>query len=243
MFRLLSRILWMRTEKPLVAMTMGDPAGIGPEVIAAVWQDERVHASCRPLVVGSPLVFERACKLFAPTVRVATIESPEEALPAPHAMPCIPACQASAADVPPGVIDARGGQAAYDALVAAARLALANRIDAIVTAPLSKAALWQAGHHYPGHTELLAELCGVDDFAMMLYLAPDVQVRRTERLGRHPYDVAHLAAGRDRGARARRGVGKDRACAQLNAPPYRRSAADWRLCPESACRRGGTFRR
>ncbi len=179
----LSRILWMRTEKPLVAMTMGDPAGIGPEVIAAVWQDERVHAMCHPLVVGNPRVFERACDLVAPTVRVVTIESPEEATPTIDVMPCIAACQASAADVPPGVIDARGGQAAYDALVAAARLALANRIDAIVTAPLSKAALWQAGHHYPGHTELLAELCGVDDFAMMLYLGPDAQVRGPSGLG------------------------------------------------------------
>jgi 4-hydroxythreonine-4-phosphate dehydrogenase len=67
--------------------------------------------------------------------------------------------------------------------MAAGRFALAGRIDAIVTAPLSKAALWQAGHHYPGHTELLAELCGVDDFAMMLYLGPDEQVRGPHGLG------------------------------------------------------------
>ena len=62
-------------------------------------------------------------------------------------------------------------------------MALSQQIDAIVTAPLSKAALWQAGHHYPGHTELLAELCGVNDFAMMLYLGPDEQVRGPHGLG------------------------------------------------------------
>ena len=179
----LSKILCMRIEKPLVAVTMGDPAGIGPEVIAGAWQDERFHALCRPLVIGSPQVLQRACALVAPAVRVVTIDSPQDAVPAGNVLPCIPACQASAADVPPGVVDARGGQAAYDALVAAARLALANRIDAIVTAPLSKAALWQAGHHYPGHTELLAEICGVDDFAMMLYLGPDEQVRGPGGLG------------------------------------------------------------
>jgi 4-hydroxythreonine-4-phosphate dehydrogenase len=79
--------------------------------------------------------------------------------------------------VEPGVIDARAGQAAYEAVVAAARLALAGRIDAVTTAPLHKEALNRAGHHYPGHTELLAELCGVDDFAMMLYRGPDERVR------------------------------------------------------------------
>ena len=77
----------------------------------------------------------------------------------------------------PGTVDARGGQAAYDALVAAARLALAGQVDALTTGPLHKAALWRAGHEYPGHTELLAELCGVDDFAMMLYLGPGAEVR------------------------------------------------------------------
>ena len=59
----------------------------------------------------------------------------------------------------------------------------AAAIDAITTAPLHKAALWQAGHHYPGHTELLAELCGVSDFAMMLYLPPDAQIRGPAGLG------------------------------------------------------------
>jgi 4-hydroxythreonine-4-phosphate dehydrogenase len=62
-------------------------------------------------------------------------------------------------------------------------LAIAGRLGAITTAPLHKAALWQAGHHYPGHTELLAELCGVSDFAMMLYLPPDERVCGPAGLG------------------------------------------------------------
>lgn len=162
---------------------MGDPAGIGPEVIAGVWADPRVHDWCRPLGVGNPAVMRRACDLIAPTVQVCEIALPNEAQPGPTVMPCLSACHPSAADASPGVIDARGGQAAYDALMAAGHLAIAGQINAIVTAPLSKAALWQAGHHYPGHTELLAELCGVDDFAMMLYLGPDEQVRGPHGLG------------------------------------------------------------
>ena len=78
-------------------------------------------------------------------------------------------------------LDARAGQAAYDAVVAAARLALCGQVDAITTAPLQKEALHRAGHAFPGHTELLASLCGVENFAMMLYLGPD--------------DVLHSPAG------------------------------------------------
>src|SRR5204863_7770108 len=101
----------------------------------------------------------------------------------PQRIPCLTACADDCLAVPQGVIDARGGQAAYDALVAAARLALSGRIDGLTTAPLHKAALWQAGHHYPGHTELLAELCQVRDFAMMLYLAHDEQILSPGGLG------------------------------------------------------------
>ena len=71
-----------------------------------------------------------------------------------------------------GALDARAGQAAYDAIILASRLALEGKVDAITTAPLQKEALHRAGHDYPGHTELLAHLCGVDDFAMMLYVGP-----------------------------------------------------------------------
>ncbi len=169
--------------KPLVALTIGDPAGIGPEVIVGAWSNPQVHDWCRPFVVGHPAILRLACALVAPTISVVEISSAAEAAPTRGAIPCLTACRAEAADVPPGVVDARGGQAAYDALIAAARLALAHEIDALVTAPLSKAALWQAGHHYPGHTELLAELCGVDDFAMMLYLGHDDTVQGPAGLG------------------------------------------------------------
>ncbi len=88
----------------------------------------------------------------------------------PDLIPCLPCGNDDILAAQPGAIDPRGGQAAYDALLTAAKLAIDGQVDAIVTAPLHKAALWRAGHHYPGHTELLAELCGVRDFAMMLYL-------------------------------------------------------------------------
>jgi 4-hydroxythreonine-4-phosphate dehydrogenase len=162
---------------------MGDPSGVGPEVIVGAWPYAPLHEWCRPLVVGHPEILRRAARLWGSAVEVIEIDSPEAARPSPALLPCLKAVDDDALAAVPCSVDARSGEAAYQALVAAARLALAGRIDGITTAPLHKAALWEAGHHYPGHTELLAELCGVQDFAMMLYLARDEQVRGAAGLG------------------------------------------------------------
>ncbi len=155
---------------------MGDPAGIGPEIIAGAWTETVVHEWCRPLVVGNPEILRRAVRLWQTGVEVAEIESPEQAEPSPDVIPCISCGSPDAIDVAPGTLDARAGQAAYDAVVTAIRLALAGQVDAITTAPLQKEALRRAGHNYPGHTELLAHVCGVNDYAMMLYMGPNEEL-------------------------------------------------------------------
>ncbi|HEX4149231.1 MAG TPA: 4-hydroxythreonine-4-phosphate dehydrogenase PdxA [Pirellulales bacterium] len=170
-------------NKPLLAITLGDPAGVGPEVIAGVWPEPRLHEICRPLVIGHPGIMRRAIELWQCPARLAEVDSPEDALPTADTIPCLAVGGPEVLEVRPATVDARAGQAAYEALVLAARLALAGRIDGLVTAPLNKAALWQAGHHYPGHTELLAELCGVPDFAMMLYLPPGPGIQGSAGLG------------------------------------------------------------
>lgn len=162
---------------------MGDPAGIGPEVIVRAWRLPALHAFCQPLVIGHPDVLRRAAKQFAPEIQVEQIAEPEKAAPSPALLPCLNACRPDAADAAPGVVSASAGQAAYDALICAADLALSGRVDALTTAPLNKAALWAAGRQYPGHTELLAERCGVTDFAMMLYLARDESIKGSGGLG------------------------------------------------------------
>lgn len=167
----------MKESKPLIAVTLGDPAGIGPEIIVGAWNRPGVHESCRPIAIGHPELLRRAAALRGISAQVVQIGSPEEAVPSADIIPCLACGSDDTLDVRPGAIDARAGQAAYEAIVAAARLALDHRVDAITTAPLHKEALHAAGHHYPGHTELLAELCGVDDFAMMLYLGPSPEVR------------------------------------------------------------------
>jgi 4-phospho-D-threonate 3-dehydrogenase / 4-phospho-D-erythronate 3-dehydrogenase len=162
---------------------MGDPAGVGPETIVGAWGDPRVHEWCDAVVIGHPAFLRRAAGLLGRRVEILSISDVTEARSAPDCIPCLPSGPDSALDAPAATVDSRSGQAAYEAVTRAAELALAGKIDGIVTAPLHKAALWQAGHHYPGHTELLAELCGVHDFAMMLYLGPDDTIRSPGGLG------------------------------------------------------------
>jgi 4-hydroxythreonine-4-phosphate dehydrogenase len=159
--------------KPILAVTMGDPTGIGPEVIVGAWHDSQIHEQARLFVVGHPDFLRRAGQLLNRDITVVEIESPEsfgQVRSSASTIPCLNAGRDEVLDVPPGQVDARAGEAAYQAVRIASELAIAKQIDGIVTAPLSKAALHAAGHHYPGHTELLAEICGVRDFAMMLYL-------------------------------------------------------------------------
>lgn len=177
----------MNDDRPLIALTMGDPAGIGPEIIVGAWTETVIHDWCRPLVIGHPNILRRAVALWQRNVEVVEIDSPEDAQPSLEVIPCIPCSSDDVLKIQPGTLDARAGQASYDAIILATRLALEGKVDAITTAPLQKEALHRAGHDYPGHTELLAHLCGVDDYAMMLYLGPNEDV-----LSPHGLAVVHV---------------------------------------------------
>ncbi|MEE8450572.1 MAG: 4-hydroxythreonine-4-phosphate dehydrogenase PdxA [Thermoguttaceae bacterium] len=163
----------MNDPKPRIALTMGDPSGVGPEIIVGAWSETSVHDWCRPLVVGHPEILRRAIDFWKMSLQVVEIESPEQAHPDPGVIPCLRSGSDDVLDVPPRTLDARAGRAAYDAVVVAAELAMAGRVDAVTTAPLHKEALNRAGFDYPGHTELLAHICKTDHFAMMLYLGPE----------------------------------------------------------------------
>lgn len=163
--------------KPILAITMGDPAGVGPEVIVKALADQRVHEVCRPIVFGHPQILQKAAILVGqdPLITVISdIDAVANLGSTLNKLTCFPVGDDELLDVPAGTVDARTGQAAYDAIIQATDAALAGTVQGIVTAPISKSALHAAGHtQYPGHTELLADRCGVDDFAMMLYLPPD----------------------------------------------------------------------
>lgn len=177
--------------KPRLAITMGDAAGIGPEVVVGAWSRPEVHAVARPFVVGHAEILRRAVELLGSEAKVVDFD-PTAAMPGSWVADAATiACWNATADdvleVAAGAVDRRTGEAAYQCVVKATELVRGGDAEGIVTAPLSKAALHAAAHFYPGHTELLAELCGVADFAMMLYLPPGPAVHGPAGLG-----VAHV---------------------------------------------------
>jgi 4-phospho-D-threonate 3-dehydrogenase / 4-phospho-D-erythronate 3-dehydrogenase len=152
---------------PLIAVTMGDPAGIGPEIVASTFAEVGFRDENRALVVGDPLILERAAKLLELPLRVDAISEPEEAAFEPGTVDVL-AVGELPGDLPFGELDARAGDAAFRYVERATHLASAGRVGAVATAPLNKEAMHLAGHKYPGHTEILAELTGTEDYAMML---------------------------------------------------------------------------
>ena len=164
-----------RTDRPTVAITMGDAAGIGPEIIVKALAHPGVYEMCRPLVVGDARRLERAieiCGLAGETVR--TIDAPAQARFELGVVDCVDV-GGLPEDLPFGQTSAIAGDAAYRYIAKAVELARSGQVQAICTAPLSKEALHAGGHVYPGHTELLAELCGVAEVSMML-TAPKLRV-------------------------------------------------------------------
>ena len=152
-------------EELPIAITMGDPCGIGPEIIAKLYMDT---AQLPPmLVLGDEGLIRRAVQMLALPLAVQVIDSPENFQPAPDTIHAISLSRLPA-DLPYGQLDARAGKAAYDYIRAGIDLALQKRIRAVVTAPINKEALRLADIHYPGHTEILADFSGTKDFAMML---------------------------------------------------------------------------
>src|ERR687893_134787 len=151
--------------QPLIAVTMGDPAGIGPEIIARTFDEGGFQN--RAIVVGDAGILERAARLLDLPLRANVVAVPEDAKFAPGTIDVIPETELPE-DLLFGVLDARAGDAAFRYVERATGLASAGRIGAIATAPLNKEAMHLAGHKYPGHTEILAELTGTKDYAMML---------------------------------------------------------------------------
>ncbi len=160
--------------QPLVAVTMGDAAGIGPEIIVKTFAEPDFTERNRAVVVGDVAILERAVKLLGLSLRINPVAVPDEGRYEPGTMDVIPASDLPH-DLPFGKLDARAGAAAFEYVRRAIELALDGSVVAIATAPLNKEAMHLGGHEYPGHTEILADLTGTGDYAMML-VAEDLRV-------------------------------------------------------------------
>ncbi|TAK25395.1 MAG: 4-hydroxythreonine-4-phosphate dehydrogenase PdxA [Chloroflexota bacterium] len=157
-----------KTERPLVGITMGDAAGVGPEIIVRALNLPETYEQCRPLVIGDVGRFERTVAGMNLSLTVRRVGAPGEGLYTHGSIDVFQATDVDLSEIAYGKVDARCGAAAVHSVQRAARMALAGEIDAICTAPLNKDAMNQAGFHYPGHTEMLGELTATPNYSMML---------------------------------------------------------------------------
>lgn len=153
--------------KPIIGITMGDPAGIGPEVTVKAVAQPLVHEVCNPVVIGDAAVLEKAIQLTGTNLSLKSISSVSEACFSTNVLSCID-LRLPLTDLAWGQVSPVAGDAAYRYVEKAVALALKGDISAICTAPLHKEALRKAGYQYPGHTEILAALTGTSEYAMML---------------------------------------------------------------------------
>jgi 4-phospho-D-threonate 3-dehydrogenase / 4-phospho-D-erythronate 3-dehydrogenase len=160
--------------RPIVAITMGDASGIGPEIIMKALARQDVSEICRPLVVGDANRLREADAITGTGLQVAALSDPGQARYQHGTVDCIDLGLIPAGH-PFGQMLPLSGEGAYRYIERATRLVEAGAADAICTAPLSKEALHAAGHKYPGHTELLAQLTGTPEVSMML-VAPKLRV-------------------------------------------------------------------
>ena len=159
---------------PRIAITMGDAAGVGPEVIMKALAHPEVHAQCRPFVVGDARRLARAGVIVGSALAIRTIAVPGDARYATDAVDCLDLALVPE-DAAFGELSKACGEAAYRFIERAVALALAGDVEAICTAPINKEALNAAGHRFPGHTEILAQLTGTAEVSLML-MAPGLRV-------------------------------------------------------------------
>ncbi|MCY3870732.1 MAG: 4-hydroxythreonine-4-phosphate dehydrogenase PdxA [Gemmatimonadetes bacterium] len=155
-------------KRPLMGITMGDPCGIGPEVILKALAHEESYRVCKPLVIGHPAILKRDMAVASVRLDVRVVERPEDGA---FEFGCVDVWCPVDVDVDQiemGEVCCEAGRVAAEWVIRAVDLAMANRIDGIVTAPLNKEAMNLAGYSFAGHTELLAEKSGAARAHIML---------------------------------------------------------------------------
>jgi len=161
-------------SRPIIAITMGDASGIGPEIIVKSLAQPEMHDLLKPLVIGDANRLRKVIAITGAALNIRAITKPEDAVYAADTINCI-----DLAVIPPhhpfGEVSIISGKGAYLFIEKAVELALAHKVAAICTAPLNKEALHAAGYKFPGHTEMLAHLTGTPEVSMML-MTPKLRV-------------------------------------------------------------------
>jgi len=153
---------------PVLGITMGDPAGVGPEITAKALARPGIAEACRAIVIGDRSVMAATLALLRSRLTLHAVASVDECEFEPGHLECLDLANVDAATLPKSAVSAEAGRAAYAYIETAVRLCQTGQIDGIVTAPVNKEALAAAGVQHSGHTEILARLTATKDFAMLL---------------------------------------------------------------------------
>jgi 4-hydroxythreonine-4-phosphate dehydrogenase len=191
-------------SKPILGITMGDPASIGPEITVKALSDPAVYEKCRPLVVGDAAVMEAAVNIAGrPNIRIRAVKTVKEAEFAHGVIDVLDLSLVDMGRLAYGKISVMAGNAAFQYVKRVIELAMAGEVDATVTNALNKEAINLAGHHYSGHTEIYAAFTGVTKYTMMLayqnlrvvHVSTHVSLKRAVELTKKDriLEVIHIA--------------------------------------------------
>jgi 4-hydroxythreonine-4-phosphate dehydrogenase len=189
----------MMSTAPVIGLTMGDPAGVGPEITVKALADPGLAGVVRPLVVADARVMTKAVEALGADLEVRRVAGPEDLSADPQVLDVLDLDNVG--DVEFGATSAKCGRAAVEAIEVTCALAADGRVDGVVTAPINKEAIRAGGSPFPGHTEMLAELFGVpDDQVVTMFVLGDLRIFFLTR--HHPL-VAAIAGLSVEGVRAR----------------------------------------
>ena len=156
-------------NKPVIGITMGDPASIGPEITVKALSLEEIYHKCRPLVIGDANVMEAAVRIVGKDgIKIHPVHSVDEALFEPGTIDVYDMGLVDMDQLERGKVSAMAGEAAFRYVEKVIQMALAGEVDGTVTNAFSKEAINLAGHHYSGHTEVYADMTGTKKYTMML---------------------------------------------------------------------------
>ena len=181
--------------RPVIAVTMGDPAGIGPEIIVKALATPEIYQWCRPIALGNAQIFRRATQKTRSSLRIREMADIHQATFSKNTLTVLNCTQVGMDDFKPGIPSAKTGRAALEAIQTAVQLINNGSVSAITTAPLSKEALRAAGCPHPGHTELLSELTGYPEVGMLMVapLPKQFMTHRSRTIAtHHPQPLSQL---------------------------------------------------
>ncbi|MCG8508855.1 MAG: 4-hydroxythreonine-4-phosphate dehydrogenase PdxA [Rhodospirillales bacterium] len=153
---------------PILAITMGDPAGIGSEITVKTLAEQEMYDICRPLVIGDTCIMEDAVRMCGSDAKINTVTDPAEGKYELGTIDVHDCGIMSIDDLAYKQVTAKQGDAAFKYVAKAIEMALANEVHGTVTGPINKESMNMGGHHYSGHTEIYADLTGTKDYSMML---------------------------------------------------------------------------